>query len=410
MVVVCTKFHISLFHFSVRKPMIDYPDLNLVALGTLNLQRFSMIRIAITIWTQKKWNDSVAELFSSCRKKNSIVEWERTWMKVTEQAFADLHKMNLPSTLLDHIEFIVEMVGHELLLFLKYFKDCYAYDGCRKDYIRVEEICWTSFGTIDKIKTHRNFSYRCATAHIRLACPLCIESTIIRVWIRIMRNRRMTSFTQKYFSYLTMAADPYQLFIFCGHLFKYSINKFQFIDDPTNVIARGRGETQKLLLYHAQQGNFEGFVYFWKKLKKEECHGVLPLLMQIFNYPAFTITKYPSFSEMILFIMNKVDGPARRELTRRCGFVLMNGLLEKWPYHGIVVNQFDRIIPHLSNYDYRNIVLEILSKMHRIETTRIKHKYYREEFRFLWGNMEYYVARATNDFVDFLQDRLALAH
>lgn len=401
---------IILYIFSVnRPPRIEYPTLNLVSLGTLNLQRFAMVRIAISIWTQEKWNDEVSKIIFDCRKKSNILEWERNWIKVTIQAFADVKKMKLPSALTDQLEFIVEVVGHELLFFLKYYKDSYSYDSFRKNYIRVEEICWTSYGTIDKVKTHHNFSYRCAMAHIKVACPLCLDDTIIRVWIRVMQNKRLTNFTQNYLSYFSVA-DPFQLLVFWGNVFKNTVSRLQFVNDPLNMLRRVSGNNKKMAIMSAQEGNIEGFIYFWRKLDDDERSALLPFLMEVFNYPLFRTDKYSAFSEMILFIMNDVDETTKEDVMRRCSFILINGLLEKWPYHGIIVNQFDKIIPHLSSLDYRNIILEILAKMHYIETTRLKHKFYRDEFRLLWGNMEYYVARATNEFMDFLQQRLGLVH
>lgn len=393
------------FCSSLNKPRIDYPNLNLVSLGTLNLQRFAMIRIAVNLWTQKKWNDTVSKIIFECRKKNDILDWERKWIGVTETAFADIHRLNLPVAMVDQLEFIVEMVGHELLFFLKYYKDNYSYDSYRKNYIRVEEIAWTSFGTIDKVKTHHNFSYRCAMAHVKLACPLCLDDTIIRLWVRIMQNKKLTSVTRMYLSYFNLA-EPFQLIIFWGNVFKNAVCRLQFMRDPLNMLRQVTTINEKMTLISAQEGNVEGFVYFWKKLTEDERDSMLPILMRIFNDETIRSTRYASFSEIILFIMNQVNEDARQEIIRQCSFILINGLLEKWPYHGIIVNQFDRIIPHLSTAEYKRIVLEILAKMHYIETTRLKHKYYRDEFRFLWGNMEYYVARATNEFMGFLQQRL----
>jgi len=127
-----------IFCCSLNKSRTQFLNLNLVSLGTLNLQRFSMIRIAIGIWSQKKWNEVVSNVIIECRKKKNILDWECKWMRVTERAFEDVRSLNLPAVLTDQLEFIVEMVGHKLLFYLKYYKN--------KDCIRVEVIAWTSYG------------------------------------------------------------------------------------------------------------------------------------------------------------------------------------------------------------------------------------------------------------------------
>ncbi len=366
----------------------------MVTLGTVGLQRFALIRVAVNIWHQQKWNEIIQKVLFDDRKKESTLPWESKWTTMTQKAFVDVNKLNLPPTTIDQLEFMVEVIGYELLAYLRYHKETYSHESSR---IRVEEIVWTSFGTVDKVQTHYNLSHHYAMSYTKFTCPICVDKAIFRVGVQIMRNKRLASLTKVYLS---------SFISFWGDIVKTGVRKLHFTRDSLNFLGRVRSVNEKMTVISAQEGNVELFVYFWKKLNDSQRVALIPVLIDIFNNETIRCQKYVSLSEIILFIINDVDEEKRQHIIRQCSFTLINGLLEKWPYYGIVVNQFDRIIPYLSPTDYKKILLEILKKMHYIETTRVKHRHYREEFKLLWGNMEYYVARGTSEFMNLLQHRL----
>jgi len=215
-----------------------------------------------------------------------------------------------------------------------------------------------------------------------------------------MRNKKLTLAT----SYFKLA-EPFQLVIFWGNVFKNAICRLQVLHDPLDIMRQVTTINEKMALVSAQDGNIEVFIYFWQRMNEKEHSSTLPVLMRVFNEESIRAEKYLSFAEILLFILSCSREITKEAILRQCGFILVNGLLEKWPYCEIIVLQFDRIIPYLSTEDYKRIVPEILSKMHLIEVTRLKHKYYRNEFRFLWENMEYYIARASNEFARLMRQQ-----
>lgn len=317
----------------------------------MTLQKISLIQLAINFWEDKSIKDEIKIVFSTNKLTEITENEQREKIKWINKIIKKINPMDLTDTIKDYLIFITRQIGEQLIAWLKMIikKLCRFENSYPTIVDYLDNVQWTSYGTINEIKT---FELLCIEAKrndtiniiymFEEACLFCLEDFIKLLWKNFSIEKRD--------AWLNIQInDCYTIHIFiywrCWLLNESSSNYLSINYKNTNGFEYSAEENA--FRSSALNGNNIAAKYFFEKLNNNEKNRVLietsQLLTQEFSMESWEFQLINDDSkicgqkniDLLDFLMTKMSDIVLYDFLKEHKFRVLCMLTECWQYHNL---------------------------------------------------------------------------
>lgn len=295
----------------------------------LNLQRMTMISIAISLWEQSHIRNKIREFLTFEYKECENLNNEKKWHDITKLILKQIESNTLYSLLKIELTHIIKSIGEKIFNWYEYIRKNIGYDKKESAINYIEKIYWTHYGSIDEVKILKSFwidNPRLNTTTVYdMACEYALEENIYNLWEQLPREEQNKCCGHMYTEYKRLILVYWQ----CCRDGNLSL----FIRYLETLIHSGRTYIHNHLYnrYHSVEENMfrlsvyggysKAVEYFWDKLNEEERNRnvISGIQISVTNHNSNFTTigesyhRQEKFVEICIFLINQVRKTYKRK-------------------------------------------------------------------------------------------------
>ncbi|WP_017442886.1 hypothetical protein [Rickettsia gravesii] len=327
----------------------------------LNLEQMAMISKAISMWEQKDIKDKVRSFSIDTNSREN----EEQWNILIQKVISKLGTENLPSITKSKLGGIVSAIGLKIFNWIKYIKQELHY-GC--DY--TEQICWTKYGTIDKLVTFKAWidNKKLTVSDLyKFACNYCLEEYTNNLWQQIPDQNKVKPF------YNTKIYEEYD-YHFVAYWKSYMdgnldmlIKYFKrFGSDYKKIYDLNHSVEENMFRLSILNANELGVKYFWNRLNEEEKERNLKqsVISVLEKSNEHDITLKDSYIDIFAFLIEEMGKEERAGLFQEYKNAILRTYLLNWPWEELFMPTLEQMWYYFTAEDYKGLICDITSVMY----------------------------------------------
>lgn len=317
----------------------------------INLQQICLVKIASSLWENKNTKPKIQYFLQKIHKypanypeKTNVAHWN----KVMKDVLSHTNNLPLPAKFRSKLKHVTRSLGLNIYSWKKYIKSLLPEDSTC-----IEDLFWTHYGTIDKVKIFKYWVEKKkleTTQLFNIACFFYLEEYIYILWNEIPEVVKKNEFHSK----TIYEDDTYCHIAFWKNWLEgttknlenarssyvsVQVNSFSSYRYPNRPNNRLRSSFEHCMLWVSliQRHEF-GVKYFWNKLDGEEDDNLKHFLRCLLQ-----CQRSPADSEAILHLVPKLFTKDSVEFSsEECNFGLLM-LLSNHPWDEFFVPVLERI-------------------------------------------------------------------
>lgn len=335
----------------------------------LSLEQLTMVKKSVLLWGQEDMKHKVEEIYAKENIRTEPITNEKAWNHLTKELLNQIDSITLPPSLKFELVNVIRSVGSKIFNWKEYVTNKL---NCPISF--AQEIKWTIYGSIDKIKIFNLFwlnnpSFDVSTV-FNVACNFCIEEQIATLWKQIPKEQ------QESFFYSIRIYDKYKyhLIAYWKHFINRDLSSFiaklKTKHDRSNMYNSEKSVEENMFKLAVSEGYDLAANYFWNKMydldKEKQLKPLAATILKKSDYvghPTIWFKKNESFMHILLFLMSAMPEDDRAALFEEHKMTLLEIFLSIWPWQYFFQSTLDELRKHFSEMDFKNLIRNIVFKM-----------------------------------------------
>ena len=276
----------------------------------MNLQRLCMMKIATSLWEQENTKQKIRIFFTNFFPNDDDYLFFKNWdHHLTDDLLIFLKNLPLPSNLIFSLKNLINITGLQICNWTKFVSKI-----LELEINYAEEVFWTNYGTIDRIRIFKNWvdNKKLETCQLfNVACIFCMEKYIPILWNKIPNDVKNNNF----YSEKIYKNSIYNIIAYWKNFLEEEMNRRfrigyeneNFPDEIFswfNICNNSQSIEENLFRISVLDCLEMGVEYFWNTLNDEERERSVRILMKTF-YPKRDETEY---ARILFFLTTELSG------------------------------------------------------------------------------------------------------
>ncbi|XP_033216310.1 uncharacterized protein LOC117172464 isoform X1 [Belonocnema kinseyi] len=160
----------------------------------INLQKICLVKVASSLWENKDVKQKIELFLQKTYKNSEIVEEQNIlhWNKLLKDVLSHINNLPLPNKFSNKLRHITRSMGLKIYSWIKYITKVLFLDS-----VCIEDLSWTQYGSLDKIKIFKNWveKKRLETTQLfNIACFFYLKDSVPSLWSEIPEIVRKNEF------------------------------------------------------------------------------------------------------------------------------------------------------------------------------------------------------------------------